>query len=108
MPKRSNAFQNLFHILYRQLAGHATVTESKMLHDNVTEEEREVDIVIESEVAGHKITIGVECNAQTRKLCVEWVERMRGKHQNLPTDKLILVSQSGFDRSATKKCNSTG
>ena len=108
MPKRSNAFQNLFHILYRQLAGHATVTESKMLHDNVTEEEREVDILIESEVAGHKITIGVECNAQTRKSCVEWVERMRGKHQNLPTDKLILVSQSGFYRSATKKAQFYG
>ena len=69
MPKRSNAFQNLFHVLYRQLAGNAVVTESKMLRDSVTGEEREVDIVIESDVAGERITIGVECNAQKRKSC---------------------------------------
>ena len=103
MPKRSNAFQNLLHVLYRQLAGNATVTESKMLRDKVTGQEREVDIVIESVVAGHKVTLGVECIAQKRRSCVEWVERMQGKHLNLSTDKLILVSQSGFYRSASKK-----
>ena len=108
MPKRSNAFQNLFHILHRQLAVNATVTESKMLLDNVTGQEREVDIVIESVVAGHKVTMGVECIATKRKSCVEWVERMRGKHQNLPTDKLILVSQSGFYKSASKKAHFYG
>ena len=108
MPKRSNAFQNLLHVLYRQLAVNATVTESKMLYDSAAEEVREVDIVIESEVAGHRITIGVECNAHTRKSCVEWVERMRGKHEHLPTDKLILVSQSGFYKSARKKAQFYG
>ena len=33
MPKRSNAFQSLFYILYRQLGGNATVTESKIFTD---------------------------------------------------------------------------
>jgi Restriction endonuclease len=108
MPKRSNAFQNLFHVIYRQLAVNATVTESKMLTDKATGEEREVDIVIESEVTRHKVTIGVECNAHKRKASVEWVERMQGKHQNLPTDKLVLVSLSGFYKTAIKKAKFHG
>ena len=103
MPKRSNAFQNLLHVIYRQLAGDAIVTESRMLIDRVTGEQREVDIVVESNLASHGITIGVECMAKNRRACVEWVERMRGKHKDLPTDKLILVSQSGFYKTALRK-----
>ena len=66
-------------------------------------QEREVDIVIESMLAGHTVTVGVECIAKKRRSCVEWVERVRAKHENLPTNKLILVSQSGFYKTASKK-----
>jgi hypothetical protein len=66
MPKRTNAFQNLFHLIYSQRAEGAIVTESKMLLDKVTGKLREVDLVIQSTVAGHAVTIGVECNAKMR------------------------------------------
>jgi hypothetical protein len=108
MPKRSNPFQNLFHLIYRQMGGTATVTESKMLRDKETGAEREVDIVIESDIVGERITIGVECNAEARPASVEWVEQMRGKHQALPTDKVILVSRSGFYKNAIKKAELYG
>jgi hypothetical protein len=103
MPKRTNAFQNLFHLIYRHRAEGAIVTESKMLVDKVTGKQREVDLVIQSTVAGHAVTIGVECNAKKRKASTQWIEEMQGKHKDLPTDKLILVSQAGFYGSARKK-----
>ena len=37
-----------------------------------------------------------------------WVEKMRAKHDNLPTDKLILVSESGFSWPAMRKAEFYG
>ena len=48
LPQRTNEFQQLVHFIEERLAGSgATVTESKLLADSVTGEQREVDIVIE-------------------------------------------------------------
>ena len=66
-----------------------------MLRDVVTGEEREVDIVIEFQVAGHRITVGVECTAQARKSSVGWVERMRDTHQNYHHSCMSLVGSTG-------------
>lgn len=67
-----------------------------MLTDSVTGGLREVDVVIEAQVAGHAITISVECRDEGRRQSVEWVDQAYGKHLNLPTDHLVLVSNSGF------------
>ena len=40
--------------------------------------------------------IGIECTAGGRPATVEWVNEMIGKHGELPVDKTILVSKSGF------------
>lgn len=65
MPRRLTAFQKAVYYVKQNLAGSAhTVTESKMLRDRISGQEREVDIVIESEVAGHNIVISVECREQ--------------------------------------------
>ncbi len=50
MPKRSNDFQKLIYLIHHQLTGEAVVTESKFLHDNAANIEREVNIVIETRV----------------------------------------------------------
>jgi Restriction endonuclease len=103
MPPRTNEFQQLIYLVQHSLAGRATVRESAMLTDRLTGEDREVDILIESETAGHKLAISIECVASRRKATVEWVERMWAKHQNLPTNKLVLVSRSGFTADARAK-----
>jgi hypothetical protein len=103
MPPRTNAFQQLVYLVQHSLAGRATVRESAMLTDRLTGEQREVDILIESESAGHRLVVSVECVAHSRKATVEWVERMWAKHQTLPTNKLVLVSRSGFTAEAQAK-----
>jgi hypothetical protein len=108
MPKRSNSFQRLIYHIQRQLAGQSTVTESKFLRDRVTLQEREVDVVIESKIGDYELIIGIECNASGRKATVEWVERMIGKHKDLPTNQLVLISQAGFSKASEKKALLSG
>jgi hypothetical protein len=104
MPKRTNAFQSVVYLVKKHV-GDATakVYESMEILDSATGRKREVDVCIETEVDGHSILIGFECAARGRRPSVEWVEQMYGKHSTLPTDHLVLVSESGFTAQALVK-----
>jgi hypothetical protein len=100
MPPRTNRFQQLIYILKNHLASDATVTESALLIDRATGEEREVDVVIESLLAGHPHTIKIECRDHKRPQSVCWIDEMWGKHRDLPSGVLVLASSSGFTPNA--------
>lgn len=103
MPKRSNFFQKLIYALHKQLSDTATVTESKLLKDKETGSLVEVDIVIESNVGGIPIVIGVECTSKSRPATLEWYRQLVQKHSDLPISKTVLVSESGFSKDVYKK-----
>jgi hypothetical protein len=42
------------------------------------------------------------------RLPSKWVERMIGKHQHLPTDKLVLIAKSGFRPQAREAAKAAG
>lgn len=108
MPRRTNAFQRLVTLLTATLAGKAQVTESAMLTDRVNEEQREVDILVVAEAGGYTVQIGIEAISWARPADTPWIEKMRAKHENLTTDKLILVSESGFYEPARRKAEFYG
>jgi hypothetical protein len=108
VPKRSNFFQDVVALVQRHSADDAIVEDSGSLVDSSTGEEREVDVVIRREVAGYEVTISVEAIDRSRRASVEWVEQMLGKHESLPTDKLVLVSNRGFSGSARQKAEKAG
>ena len=85
-----------------------TVTESKLLMDAVLGVEREVDIVIEGELDGEPIVISMEVIERNRPASLPWVQEQIQKHRNLPTNRLILVSQSGFYRPALAAISKEG
>jgi hypothetical protein len=103
MPRRSNAFQQVVLLLHERLSGEASVTESKELPDTRTGNSREVDVVIEISAAGYPVVLSIECVDRTRPATVEWVEQMWAKHADLPTNKLVLISKSGFTQEAQSK-----
>jgi hypothetical protein len=104
MPKRSNAFQPVVTLLETALAsGGASVKESVMMKDSRTGEMREVDIVIQGSVGSHKAVIGIEVVDRSCPASTPWVESMFQKHVDLPIDKTILVSRSGFYAPALEK-----
>ncbi|MBB5166270.1 hypothetical protein [Mycobacterium sp. AZCC_0083] len=97
MPKRTNLFQQVVSVIYEHLAEGASIEESAMLPNRLTGKMREVDVVLRTLAAGHAVVIGIEAaSRQPDPISVEWVEQMIAKHQNLPTDKVVLVSESGF------------
>jgi len=102
MPKRTNQFQRLVYALQHTLTQEAGVTESKMLTNMRTGSQVEVDIVIEAQTGSIPLIISIECTSPGRAATVEWVREMLGKHEDLPTDKLVLVSTSGFSHEAKK------
>jgi hypothetical protein len=104
VPQRSNDFQKLVFLVKKVLGGTgATVVESKMLPDLRTGVEQEVDVCIETSVAGQPVMVCLECRDHKRPADVTWIDQMRGKHDGLPTDALVLVSRSGFSKSARTK-----
>lgn len=61
---------------------------------------KEVDVVIRSRHAGHEVIVSVEAVAWSRPADRNWVDKQLGRHADLPTSKLVLVSQSGFTKDA--------
>lgn len=108
MPARSNVFQDVIGILQRHFAQGAQVQESAMLTDKVIGIEREVDVVVTGSDAGRQVVVSVEATSHGRKATIEWVERMICKHADLPTNQLVLVSESGFTPEAKRKADAKG
>jgi hypothetical protein len=107
MPKRSNEFQRLVHDIHRQLHETATVRESVLVPDRNNGPELEVDILIEDKSGEYPFTIGVECIDHKRRADINWVFQMSKKHENR-TDKLVLVSRSGFSKNALNQAAQNG
>jgi hypothetical protein len=103
MPQRSTEFQKLVYLVRKHLsAAGSIVNESQYLLDSKGRK-REVDVCIESTVDGIPVIVSIECTEGKAKSTVEWVERMKGKHDDLPTNVLILYSRSGFTDWAKEK-----
>jgi len=107
MPVRSNEFQRLIYLLHHQLHDRAIVVESAMVPDCFGGSEQEVDVLIEEPVGMINMLIGIECRDRSRPASIEWVQQMRGKHEHR-TDKLVLVSRSGFTRGGLEEAEKYG
>jgi hypothetical protein len=103
MPKRTTPKQEVIALLRRLLAKEGcAITESAMLQDARTSLQREVDIVMECHIGDVQVTVSFEVIDHKRKTDILWVEQMLKKHEALPTNKLVLVSWSGFSANARK------
>lgn len=110
MPKRSNEFQRLIRRIYEQMANSdlgETVTESAMLVEASTGQEREVDVLLEGKIFDRMMRIAIECRDYSRKQNVTWIDELIGKYKDLAVDTVYAVSSSGFTNSAYKKALST-
>jgi hypothetical protein len=108
MPRRSNLFQDVVAILQRHVVGDASVEESALLPNRLTGELREVDVVIRTSAGDYPLTVAVEARSAARRADVSWVEAMLKKHEDLATDKLVLVSQRGFTDQARRRAEADG
>jgi len=108
MPKRSNSFQQLIYSIQHSISSDSVVTESEYLIDRQTGGEVEVDIAIRAVVNDMPLIVSIEVRDRKRPATVEWVRESIGKHATLPTNKLVLVSSSGFTKQASIKAEENG
>jgi hypothetical protein len=109
VPQRSNLHQAVVYYIKKHLAPpDAEVTESKMLVDLDSGEEREVDVVVEGRVGDDPVVVSVEVQARQRRAGSPWVDEMITKHSRMPTNRLVLVSWSGFTGPARRKVDRQG
>src|SRR5258706_1618779 len=106
VPKRTNRFQKLIHLIYQQMAPvGAIVLESALISERHSSTQREVDILIEHAMVGIPIRIAFECRGRTRKDDIEWIDSLIGKYRDLPIDKVVAVSRSGLTPAAIEKAS---
>jgi hypothetical protein len=74
-----------------------------MFHDLQTGKPREVDVVITSNAAGYEQITSLEVSKTKHRRNVLWVEQLIKKHEHLPTNLLVLVSDAGFSKEAVAK-----
>lgn len=108
MPARTNDFQKLIFLVKHNLAGEATVTESKMLPDLVAGDQVEVDVCVEGWVGDDRVNVCVECRDRSRKADKNWIHEMKAKHDRLLTNVLVLASSKGFTKKALELARSYG
>jgi hypothetical protein len=102
MPPRTNLEQEVIALLRRLLAQEGCeVTESAMLYDPVAQVHREVDVVVRCRIS-EDVTTTLSCEVvdHGRPKDIGWVEQQISKHSRLETNILMLVSWSGFTKSA--------
>jgi len=109
VPKRTNPFQQLIYYIYDQMVPEgAAVIESALVKERDSDSKREVDILMEHEVAGTKLRIAVECRDRSRSDSIEWIDALIGKFRDLSVDKVVAVNRLGFSEEAIQKANANG
>jgi hypothetical protein len=110
MTKRTNAFQKAIFYIHDQLKdSDAIVTESAELNETNVDViiKREIDVIIEKKVKEKVFRIAIECRDRTNKDDIQWIDCLIGKFKNLPVDRIIAVSKSGFSKNAHKKAETS-
>lgn len=109
MIKKGRKFELLIETLEKySLNDQGKIISPGFLIDKVTNQSREVDILIKSKIGTTDISIIIECRDRKSKQDVTWIEQIYTKLNDLNADKVIAVSSSGFTKPALAKAKRYG
>lgn len=109
MPKRTNDYQKLILNINKHFSSStAEVTESKLIYDSTSEQDREIDICIEDAANGYSYLIGIECTTLRRKVGVPKLDEIVAKHRAVNINKTVIVSEYGFTKTAKTQAAKQG
>lgn len=69
---------------------------------------RQIDVLLESRLAGLNIRTIVECKDHKRPVDIMQIDALHSKMQDVNADKAVLVSRKGFSKTAIHKANRLG
>lgn len=106
MPQRTNHYQKLLLYVNQALASTtASVTDSAMLWDKESKQDREVDILIEDSTGPYPIQVAIECTERKSKLGTKDIEQLHTKHKNLGIGQTVVITNKGFFGPAIEYAN---
>ena len=108
MPQRTNVFQEVVAIIHQHMAGDAVVEESELPAASGDGQQARLYVLPRTKVSGYEVIVSVEATATGRRADTKWVEALIQKHRNLPTSKLVLVSEAGFTPDAREEAEAEG
>jgi len=104
MPRAGRAFENIVCTLEQILSdSRASIESPGFLVDRVTNQKREIDVLIRFSQSHHKQLIAIECKDKSIPVGVPDVEGFNTKIRDLKITKAVLVSSSGFRKTAIEK-----
>jgi hypothetical protein len=108
--KTGESFEKLVAHLERVLAGNddVTVEQRKKLLDRTTGRKREHDVVLTIRRAHHEAILAIECRDRSRPVGVNQVEGFYKKCEDTNVNQGLIVSSSGFYKSARIKAEFLG
>jgi hypothetical protein len=107
--KKGKSLEDLVAKLERVLAGQGVLIEApKKLRDKVTKKLREHDVVLTFNQGHHRMITALECRDRSRHVGVEQVEAFHTKCQHTGIDKGVIVSPTGFTKTARAKAEHCG
>lgn len=98
--KKGKEFEALIAKIYKELSPEATITLNDKIKGRDTGGEREIDVSIRSNVAGHDILIVVQAKDHKTPADINIVGEFKSVIQDIGASKGILICSSGFTKRA--------
>lgn len=111
MAKRNDGtgFEKLVESIYWQLKGDDKFqkVEQNIYLDGL-DGKRQIDVLVQTQVAGLKISIIVECKDHKRKISVGQIDAFHSKLLDIKANKGIFISKNGFSSKSISKAKRLG
>lgn len=88
---------------FREIYPDANLTLGAKIHGRLSMTDRQIDLLIEDEVAGSLVTIVVECKYFSAKVDVKEVDSFIGFLHDIRASKGILITNYGFTKAAQQR-----
>ena len=89
--------------IHKELDANASVEHNVKLPGHKSGTPRQVDVLIEGQIAGQTLRIVAECKRYARKLSIGGVDEFAGKLQDLNVERGLLFTIKGFTAPALKR-----
>jgi hypothetical protein len=93
--------------LYEQTAGFGLVSRNVFLPDKITGQRRQIDVLVEIEAKGHKLTILIDAKFRQEKLNVKDVEEVLSLAQAVGASKAVVVAANGWTHPSEVKARAS-
>lgn len=107
--KTGKSFETLTHQIFELLSKDDRYTSVE--HDVQLDSpygNRQIDVLLRSQVAGLDILTVVECKDFKKNLSIEYVDNLASKMEDVGANKAVLVARKGFSKNAKRKAARLG